>query len=339
MKIIHDFFVSAYLRNLRVDACVICLWISLTLTCTELIEDFILEIWHYRGLSQATQKCYRYALHSLYNWLAPRRIRLIDVQIDILTSYVHARSHLLKATTLNLQITILKQFYRWCIVEKHTSEDPTRRLVFAKPQPRSVIPLSKQEIALLLSTPDTKTLEGIRDRTMLEVLYATGLRSSELIDLTVFAIHRKERALLVVGKGRKERAVIFGEAAGLWLDRYLAVVRPQFWNSRVSYQLFLTGGGRIMTAAIFRKIFKAILLKSGIKKPATPHTIRHTFATHMLNHGADIRTIQLLLGHEDITTTTIYTHVATDGLKDVIRFHHPRGSSYGETKSSQRFLF
>lgn len=306
----------------------------MTVTCSELLDEFIFEICYYRGLSPATQKCYRYALHNFYNWLAPRQIKLIDVSIDQLAVYINERSVKLRAATHNLQITILRQFYRWCIVEKHTTFDPTIRLVFAKQPPRNITPLSEHEIKRLLESLNVGSCDGIRDRAMLEILYATGIRCSELIGLTLYSVLRKERALLIMGKGHKERAVIFGESAGQWLDRYLASSRPQYWNARSSHQLFLLGGGRVLTATIFRKAFKIMIQNAGITKSATPHTIRHSFATHMMNHGADIRAIQLLLGHEDITTTAIYTHVAKDHLKDVVRLHHPRGGDY---QAIQRF--
>jgi integrase/recombinase XerD len=300
----------------------------MTVTCSDLLDEFISDICYYRGLSPATQKCYRYALHNFYNWLAPQQIKVLDVSIDLMTLYIQDRAKALKTATHNLQITILRQFYRWCMVEKHAAFDPTIRLVFAKQAPRSIATLSEYEIGRLLESPDIKTRDGIRDRAMLEILYATGIRCSELIGLTLYAVLRKERALLITSKGRKERAVIFGESAGQWLDRYLSVARSQYWNARASHQLFLMADRRVMTAAIFRKLFKAMIQNAGIAKPATPHTIRHSFATHMMNHGADMRAIQLLLGHEDITTTAIYTHVAQDHLKEVIRLHHPRGGDY-----------
>ncbi|MDI9333774.1 MAG: tyrosine recombinase [Cytophagales bacterium] len=300
----------------------------MTVTCSELLDEFISEICYYRGLSPATQKCYRSALHNFYNWLAPRQTKLLDVSIDLMTAYINERAVNLKTATHNLQITILRQFYRWCIVEKHTTFDPTIRLIFAKQLPRNITPLSEHEIKRLLASLNVESRDGIRDRAMLEILYATGIRCSELIGLTLYSVLRKERAMLIIGKGRKERAVIFGESAGQWLDRYLAASRPQYWNAISSHQLFLQGGGRVMTAAIFRKAFKTMIQNAGITKPATPHTIRHSFATHMMNNGADIRVIQLLLGHEDITTTAIYTHIAKDYLKEVVRLHHPRGGDY-----------
>jgi integrase/recombinase XerD len=185
--------------------------------------------------------------------------------------------------------------------------------------------LSEAQVEALLAAPDTESPLGLRDRAMLELLYASGLRVSELVGLKTVNVSFVESALRVTGKGSKERLVPFGEEALAWIERYLAESRATILGRRASAALFVTGRGGPMTRQMFWKLLKAHAARAGIVAPLSPHTLRHAFATHLLNHGADLRAVQMLLGHADISTTTIYTHVARERLKQLHALHHPRG--------------
>jgi integrase/recombinase XerD len=203
--------------------------------------------------------------------------------------------------------------------------DPTLKLFTAKQALRVPKTLSEAQVESLLAAPDVDTPLGLRDRTMLELMYASGLRVSELVTLKTVHLSLDEGALRVTGKGAKERLVPFGEEAHAWLRRYLANARAAILKRKSSDALFVTGHGGPMTRQMFWKLIKAHALRSGVDVPLSPHTLRHAFATHLLNHGADLRAVQMLLGHADISTTTIYTHVARERLKALHAAHHPRG--------------
>ena len=239
--------------------------------------------------------------------------------------YAVARHAGSKATTSNRRLTVFKRYFRWALREHLLRADPTLRLASAKQAPRMPKTLTEAQVEALLGAPDPETLLGLRDRTMLELMYASGLRVSELVTLKSVHVSLSDGALRVTGKGAKERLVPFGEEAHVWLTRYLAEARAQILVGQSSDALFVTARGGPMTRQMLWKLIKAHALRGGVHVPLSPHTLRHAFATHLLNHGADLRAVQLLLGHAVISTTTIYTHVARERLKQLHAQHHPRG--------------
>jgi len=220
---------------------------------------------------------------------------------------------------------VFKRFFRWAIRERLLAADPTLKLQSARQPLRVPKTLSEAQVEALLAAPDVATPLGLRDRTMLELMYASGLRVSELVTLKTLAVGMNEGVLRVMGKGSKERLVPFGEVARDWLLRYLAEARAAILRGQQTDDLFVTARGQGMTRAMFWVVVKKHAAAAGITAPLSPHTLRHAFATHLLNHGADLRAVQLLLGHADISTTTIYTHVARERLKLLHARHHPRG--------------
>jgi integrase/recombinase XerD len=220
---------------------------------------------------------------------------------------------------------VFKRYFRWALREHLLSADPTLKLTSAKQPLRVPKTLSEAQVEALLAVPDTDTPLGLRDRTMLELMYASGLRVSELVGLKSVHLSLSDGALRVTGKGAKERLVPFGEEAHAWLKRYLGEARAAILKRQTTDALFVTGRGAAMTRQMFWKLIKAHALRGGVQVPLSPHTLRHAFATHLLNHGADLRAVQLLLGHADISTTTIYTHVARERLRLLHAQHHPRG--------------
>ena len=290
------------------------------------IDRFIDAVWIEDGLSANTLAAYRRDLTLYAGWLAATHDRAIDatVESDVL-GYAVARHAGSKATTSNRRLTVFKRYFRWALREHLLRADPTLRLASAKQAPRMPKTLTEAQVEALLGAPDPETLLGLRDRTMLELMYASGLRVSELVTLKSVHVSLSDGALRVTGKGAKERLVPFGEEAHVWLTRYLAEARAQILVGQSSDALFVTARGGPMTRQMFWKLVKAHAAKAGIDAPLSPHTLRHAFATHLLNHGADLRAVQMLLGHADISTTTIYTHVARERLKALHAAHHPRG--------------
>ena len=290
------------------------------------IDRFIDAVWIEDGLSANTLAAYRRDLTLYAGWLAATHDRAIDatVESDVL-GYAVARHAGSKATTSNRRLTVFKRYFRWALREHLLRADPTLRLASAKQAPRMPKTLTEAQVEALLGAPDPETLLGLRDRTMLELMYASGLRVSELVTLKSVHVSLSDGALRVTGKGAKERLVPFGEEAHVWLTRYLAEARAQILVGQSSDALFVTARGGPMTRQMFWKLIKAHALRGGVHVPLSPHTLRHAFATHLLNHGADLRAVQLLLGHADISTTTIYTHVARERLKQLHARHHPRG--------------
>jgi integrase/recombinase XerD len=229
------------------------------------------------------------------------------------------------AASVSRRLTVFKRYFRWALREHLLGADPTLKLARAKPAPRAIKTLSEAQVEALLAAPDADTPLGLRDRTMLELMYASGLRVSELVTLKTVHTSLTDGALRVTGKGSKERLVPFGEIAHEWLTRYLAEARATILKGQTSDALFITGRGGPMTRQMFWKLIKAHARAGGVEVPLSPHTLRHAFATHLLNHGADLRAVQMLLGHADISTTTIYTHVARERLRLLHAAHHPRG--------------
>ena len=295
-------------------------------TSQRAIDDFISALWIEDGLAANTLAAYRRDLTLYSDWLARTHGRtLAETTESDLLEYRVARHAGSKATTSNRRLTVFKRYFRWALRERLVSADPTLRLGSAKQPLRVPKSLSEAQVEALLAAPDVDTPLGLRDRTMLELMYASGLRVSELVTLKSVHLSLSDGALRVTGKGSKERLVPFGEEAHAWLERYLAEARGPILKRRTSDALFVTGRGGPMTRQMFWKLIKAHALHAGVQVPLSPHTLRHAFATHLLNHGADLRAVQLLLGHADISTTTIYTHVARERLRLLHAQHHPRG--------------
>jgi integrase/recombinase XerD len=290
------------------------------------IDRFVDAIWIEQGLAANTLAAYRRDLTLLADWLGREAGRsLIDASETDLRRYALARHAGSAPTSTNRRLTVFKRFFRWAVRERIVDADPTLKLDSARQPLRVPKTLSEAQVEALLAAPHVATPLGLRDRAMLELLYASGLRVSELVSLKTVHVSFVECALRVTGKGAKERLVPFGEEALVWIERYVAEARPAILGRRTSDALFVTGLGGPMTRQMFWKLLKALALKAGIAAPLSPHTLRHAFATHLLNHGADLRAVQMLLGHADISTTTIYTHVARERLKQLHALHHPRG--------------
>jgi integrase/recombinase XerD len=289
------------------------------------IDSFIDALWLEEGLSKNTLAAYRRDLTLYADWLA-RQGRAIEGTVEAdLNGYFAARHAASKATTANRRLTVLKRYFRWALRERLIPQDPTLRLQSAKQALRVPKTLTESQVEALLEAPDVDTPLGLRDRTMLELIYASGLRVSELVSLKTFNLNMGEGVLRVMGKGNKERLVPFGQVARDWIVRYMAGGRPAILDDQQTEDVFVTARGHGMTRVMFWVIVKKHARAAGIAAPLSPHTLRHAFATHLLNHGADLRAVQMLLGHADISTTTIYTHVARERLKTLHAQHHPRG--------------
>jgi integrase/recombinase XerD len=289
------------------------------------IDAFIDVLWLEEGLAGNTLAAYRRDLTMYADWLAGQG-RAIDATTEPdLNGYFAARHRETKATSANRRLTVLKRYFRWALRERMIDADPTLRLQSAKQPLRVPKTLTEAQVEALLEAPDVDTPLGLRDRTMLELIYASGLRVSELVTLKTFNVAMGEGVLRVLGKGSKERLVPFGQVARDWIVRYLADARPAILGGQQTEDLFVTARGHGMTRVMFWVIVKKHARTAGITAPLSPHTLRHAFATHLLNHGADLRAVQMLLGHADISTTTIYTHVARERLKQLHAQHHPRG--------------
>jgi integrase/recombinase XerD len=290
------------------------------------IDRFVDALWIEDGLSANTLAAYRRDLALYGDWLARTHERALDStrEADLL-AYSVARHAGSKASSSNRRLTVFKRYFRWALREQLTDADPTLKLLAARQPLRVPKTLSEAQVEALLNAPDVETPLGLRDRTMLELMYASGLRVSELVGLKSVHLSLTDSALRVTGKGAKERLVPFGDEAHEWLRRYLAGARAAILDGQVSDALFVTARGGPMTRQMFWKLVRAHALAAGVRVPLSPHTLRHAFATHLLNHGADLRAVQMLLGHADISTTTIYTHVARERLKQLHATHHPRG--------------
>ena len=290
-----------------------------------LINRFIDALWIEDGLARLTLDAYRRDLTLYAQWLADAQGRPIATSSETdLLAYIAHRHAATRASTANRRLTVFKRFFRWALREHLVPEDATLRLGSARMQMRLPRLLSEAQVEALLGAPDVDTPLGLRDRAMLELMYASGLRVSELVDLLSVRLSLNDGVLRVVGKGSKERLVPFGGEAQDWIERYLAQAREVILAGQRSDALFVTGRGGAMTRQMFWALVKRHALGAGIRVPLSPHTLRHAFATHLLNHGADLRAVQLLLGHADIATTTIYTHVARERLRALHANHHPR---------------
>ena len=290
------------------------------------IDSFCDGLWLEEGLSKNTLEAYRRDLTLFALWLVSvRQQTLTDATEGDISAYFSARHVVTKATTANRRLTVFKRYYRWALREHLLTADPTLKLQAAKQALRVPKTLTEAQVDALLKAPLVDTALGLRDRAMLELMYASGLRVSELVDLRVSNLSMNDGVLRVFGKGAKERLVPFGQVAREWLTRYLSDARPVILAGQQTDDLFVTHRGSGMTRVMFWMIVKKNAEAAHIHSPLSPHTLRHAFATHLLNHGADLRAVQMLLGHADISTTTIYTHVARERLKNLHAEHHPRG--------------
>lgn len=291
-----------------------------------LIEAFLDAVWLERGLSAHTLAAYRTDLCTLARWQAGQTQTLLQATRENLTAYLaHRAGQGLSARSAARQLSALRLFYRHQLRERRLVQDPSAGIVsprLGRPLPHT---LSEADVEALLAAPDTGTDLGLRDRAMLELLYACGLRVSELVVLQFAQFSPAQGCLRIHGKGGRERLVPCGELALDWLDRYLHQARPALLAGRLSDSLFITQRGEAMTRQAFWYLVKRHAQTAGIGKPLSPHTLRHAFATHLVNHGADLRVVQLLLGHSDLSTTQIYTHVARERLQALHAQHHPRG--------------
>jgi integrase/recombinase XerD len=293
-----------------------------------LIDAFCDSLWLEDGLSKNSLDAYRRDLTAFARWLETARPAvgsLYTAGTADLQAYFAARHAETKASSANRRLSALKRFYQLALRQRHITEDPCLRMASAKQPLRFVHTLSEGQVEALLAAPDLHTPLGIRDRAMLELMYASGLRVSELVALKTLELSMNDGVLRITGKGAKTRLVPFGEQARLWIERYLREARGVVLDGQQDDALFVTGRGGPMTRQMFWVVVKKHASQAGITAPLSPHTLRHAFATHLLNHGADLRVVQLLLGHSDISTTQIYTHVARERLKQLHAVHHPRG--------------
>ncbi|EUJ11504.1 tyrosine recombinase XerD [Methylophilaceae bacterium 11] len=290
------------------------------------LDNFIDHLWLEDGLSKNTLDSYRADLTAFANWCASKQsINMLAVTNADIQQYLAVRFPLSKARSISRLVASLRRFYRYALREQLLKEDPTLHLESPK-LPRSLPKsLNEQEVEDLLKAPDVSQPLGLRDRAMLELLYASGLRVSELVGVTVAEVSTQDGIVRVTGKGSKTRLVPMGAEAADWIDRYIRYARPELLQKRLCDAMFVTSRAEGMTRQAFWHIIKRYAALAGIAKHISPHVLRHAFATHLLNHGADLRVVQMLLGHSDISTTQIYTHVARERLKQLHSVHHPRG--------------
>ncbi len=293
---------------------------------TALIERFLDALWLERGLSDNTLTAYRSDLQKLAEWLEGQQSDLHSVSRHDLLRYLQWRAeHGASPRSAARLLSSIRRFYRYLLRERLINEDPSARIdapKLGRALPKS---LTEEEVERLLAAPDTSKSLGMRDRAMLEVLYASGLRVSELVSLTLQQVSLQQGLVKVIGKGSKERLVPLGEEALSWLERYLREARGMILGTSQSDVLFPGSRKTAMTRQAFWQLIKRYTVAADINKHLSPHTLRHAFATHLLNHGADLRVVQLLLGHSTLSTTQIYTHVARERLKNLHAIHHPRG--------------
>lgn len=300
-------------------------------SASPLIDEFIDALWLADGLAKNTLAAYRSDLNLFSCWLADQHTNLpaaTEADIDGYLAFLHARQEKARPATLRRLQATLRRFYRWLIEQGRITDDPLINIQAPVAAERFPKTLSEKNVEDLLAAPDIATPLGLRDRTMFELLYATGLRVSELVGLKLFNISLDDRVVRTLGKGGKERLVPLGEVAAEWLQRWIREGRPAVLKGRSSDFIFVTGRKNSdgMTRQMAWTLIKKHAVTAGIPAARiSPHVLRHAFATHLLNHGADLRVVQLLLGHADISTTQVYTHVARARLKELHTQHHPRG--------------
>ena len=291
------------------------------------ISGFIDALWLEDGLSKNTLEAYRSDLEIYANWLdQAHQKNILQSTVVEITDFMAMR-RVDKATSANRRLTVLKRFFRYMIRQNRLTEDPCLNLRPAKQAMRFPTSLTEAQVEALLQAPNTEENLGLRDRAMLELMYASGLRVSEIIVLKLIHLRLNEGIIHIIGgKGNKERLVPFGGEAAQWLEQYIEQARPPLLENKTSEYLFIgRHTANCLTRQAFWYVIKRYATLAGIQGHLSPHTLRHAFATHLLNHGADLRVVQLLLGHADISTTQIYTHIARERLKNIHQQHHPRG--------------
>jgi len=289
------------------------------------IDDFCDTLWLEDGLSKNTLEAYRRDLTLFAKWLADNNhTEVSNVSADTIQKYM-AYLQSGKATSANRRLTVFKRFYQHALRQHRIPADPTVNITSAKTPSRNIQTLSEAQVEALLAAPDVNTALGLRDRCMLELMYASGLRVTELVLIKIQEVSMNDHVLRITGKGNKTRLVPFGEIASSWITRYVNESRNIIMKGKIDDALFVTARGTAMTRQMFWVLIKKYSQLAEINAPLSPHTLRHAFATHLINHGADLRVVQLLLGHSDISTTQIYTHVARERLKRLHKEHHPRG--------------
>ena len=288
------------------------------------IERFVDALWMERGLAQNTLLAYRRDLERFGRWLAARSVVLAQVKRSDILDYL-ASDQAAPARTMARRLSTLKRYFQHEVRDGRRSDDPSARVQSPRLGKKLPDALSEAEVEALLKAPNVSDPLGLRDRAMLEVLYATGLRVTELVDLSQTSVSINQGLVRVIGKGGKERLVPLGEEALDWLERLAREGRVAILGTRTSHAVFPTKRGQAMTRQAFWLLIKRYAELAGIRRQISPHTLRHSFATHLLNHGADLRVIQMLLGHSDLSTTQIYTHVARARLQSLHAQHHPRG--------------
>lgn len=292
----------------------------------QLLESFLDTIWAERGLSENTLQSYRYDLTLLAKHLEKMHSGLQAAKREEILNFLATQVQAGRSPrSLSRYLSGFRQFYQWLLREGRIQKDPSALIDSPKLGRGLPKALSEQQVEALLEAPDTESPLGLRDRTMLELMYATGLRVSELISLQVINLGINQGVVRVTGKGGKERLVPLGEEALSWLQRYLQDSRPEMLQGADCRRVFVTNRKSGMTRQAFWYAIRKYAVIAGISQNVSPHMLRHSFATHLLNHGADLRVVQLLLGHSDLSTTQIYTHIAREGLKQLHREHHPRG--------------
>lgn len=293
---------------------------------TAAIDWFLDGIWAERGLSENTLSAYRADLLALNRRFTKRRVELVNATEADLLEYLSWRAGGgTKPRSTARQLSTFRRFYRYLLREGRIREDPTAQIEMPRIGRRLPHSLTEADVDALLAAPDVSRPLGHRDRTMLELLYATGVRVSELVDLKLSQVNLNQGVLRIIGKGDRERLVPLGDEAQDWLHRFVPGPRAEILAGRQTDYLFPTRRGGPMTRQSFWYLIRRHARKAGIARKLSPHTVRHAFATHLLNHGADLRVVQLLLGHSDVSTTQIYTHVARERMKDLHARHHPRG--------------
>lgn len=291
------------------------------------IETFLDHLWTERGLSENTIAAYRADLVGLAKWLARQQVHHLDrAEREHLLGYLadRARGGARPRSTARL-LSSIRRFYQYLVREGRIQDDPSQRIEAPKLGRSLPKALTESEVEALLDSPDTEDVLGLRDRTMLELLYASGLRVSELVSLRMSQVNLQQGVVRLIGKGGKERLVPLNEESIRWMRRYIDESRTQLTRRRSTESLFATRRGQSMTRQAFWYLIKRYAAHAQIKKALSPHTLRHSFATHLLNNGADLRVVQMLLGHSDLSTTQIYTHIARERLKEFHEHHHPRG--------------
>ena len=294
----------------------------------QLLDQFCDALWLEDGLAKNTLAAYRSDLSLFAHWLDEQHKSLPAVDANDIKAYLayqHAQAARPKPSSQRRLQAALRRLYRHLINHGGAQSDPMQNIEQPRMPQRFPKTLSETEVENLLAAPDIDQAQGLRDRAMIELLYAAGLRVSELVTLRLFEINLNDGVLRILGKGDKTRLVPLGEVAVDWLNRYLKQGRPALLKNRASDRVFVSARGAGISRQMFWKLIKRYALLAGISKPISPHVLRHAFATHLINHGADLRVVQLLLGHADISTTQIYTHVARERLKQLHAVHHPRG--------------